>query len=825
MELESMASDRDPLLGSQESIQSFRGEPQVDELDDVQSKYTDDDADSIFIRGHRFSKKRFWWSCFLGIIAIIILHLSFLPRTSFSRDFRRWHGLHLTKSDVKRSFLVFSGIGAHDNYGSNEDHINWWLTNITDFNSKSPVNLLADDNLPLVSYVKKSFKSMGFEPEEFTYDAPDLKKPISLSLKLLDSEEGTILYASDLLEPKFSTPAFSSLGYNGTAKGAFVFINEGTNGDYELLKSNGINPKDKIVISKSDGKDSGLTLAEKLIIAKRQGAKALVNYYDLKGKDNQGSKSNLEHAIIRESAGYGQLNDLTLTDILCIPVNLKTIKVILDTLSINPRDDAFKDWDYYPEGDGTLILDLSCLFEQKPKSRRLSNIVGSIHGVLKDGDVVIGARRDSFTSSNPLSGHAVMLEIMRHMKKLRKIGWKPLRTIKFVSWDASSSGLIGSQKFTNDISSFNPNHPILCYINIDGDAVTGSKFKVDSNPSFNHLLKDISKYIVLPKKSNPYEDIPGTLPGDIDDDNLMTLYRYWSNQDNRSINNILGEQIADKDALVFQTHLGVPIVNVKFENNPSKDTSLYIPGSNYYSYNWLMKRDIDNKLGYHSTLVRFLGLLMITFSEHEVAHIKTESYFKTILDLFKESIDSNSDKLKAWSDRDVPTELISKFYLYSDLKEELGDGSVFTFGDVLNRLQGLLNETIILSVIYDNYAVEVEESLIQDFAWYKYYKKLKIYAQFKVSNYKLLHFEKGFQLATKDYDYLNLDPKKTFFNHIIFGVAKFSPKLATGNKIERFKQSAFAPFQDSIRENDFAMATKWLVVIYEKLRNLNKRLA
>ena len=106
---------------------------------------------------------------------------------------------------------------------------------------------------------------------------------------------------------------------------------------------------------------------------------------------------------------------------------------------------------------------------------------------------MIGARRDSYTSSNPLSGHAVLLEIMRYYQKLVNVGWKPLRNIKFVSWDASYLNLLGVESFINDTTVFNPKRTIVAYISIDGDAVTGSKFAVDANAVFNSVLRRTAK--------------------------------------------------------------------------------------------------------------------------------------------------------------------------------------------------------------------------------------------------------------------------------------------------------------------------------------------
>lgn len=67
--------------------------------------HPDDDDDDRMSKIIKLAKRpSFIWIFSLGILAIIIFQLTFLPRTSLSRDYRRWHGIHLTKSDVKRYF-------------------------------------------------------------------------------------------------------------------------------------------------------------------------------------------------------------------------------------------------------------------------------------------------------------------------------------------------------------------------------------------------------------------------------------------------------------------------------------------------------------------------------------------------------------------------------------------------------------------------------------------------------------------------------------------------------------------------------------------------
>ena len=153
-----------------------------------------------------------------------------------------------------------------------------------------------------------------------------------------------------------------------------------------------------------------------------------------------------------------------------------------------------------------------------------------------------------------------------------------------------------------------------CLYGIDGDAVTGSKFAVDANAVFNSVLRRTAKSIPIPKESVSYTNKMGehnigdddvyitdnkgnnnnnNNDNDILIDNFVhndftTLYRYWWKQDKTSINNNLGLPIDSTESMIFQKHLATPIINVRFENDPEHDKAIYIPNSNYYSYDWLI---------------------------------------------------------------------------------------------------------------------------------------------------------------------------------------------------------------------------------------------
>ena len=87
--------------------------------------------------------------------------------------------------------------------------------------------------------------------------------------------------------------------------------------------------------------------------------------------------------------------------------------------------------------------------------RRLIDVVGRITGSeFPDEWVIIGSHRDAwvFGAADSVSGHVSMMSVARAMSQMMKNGWKPRRSILFVSWDGEEPGLLGSTEFVEDLA-------------------------------------------------------------------------------------------------------------------------------------------------------------------------------------------------------------------------------------------------------------------------------------------------------------------------------------------------------------------------------------
>jgi hypothetical protein len=766
-EVYSVASETTPFLEHRQLRYSIIGdgdlEPEM--IEDLQSKYDE------YYRSQqqKLVKRRFWWFCCLGLVAIITMHLSFLPRTSLSRDFRRWYGLHLTKSDIKRNFLLYSD--TENTSFSIKETIDMWLGNLTKISEAKSHSLTSTDNPELEQYVSNVFKLLGYHPHTHSYDVPQLRCPQSLALSLV-ADDGAVIYDARLSERGYSTPAYLSFGSSGKVTAPFAYVEEGSLLSY-TRDVNGC-----IVIAKSN-LSSVLSAAEKLQIAQHKGAVGFIIYRE--DLDNPA-------AISRDSGSLIPFwNDPSCRpSIPAIPVSYAAIQPILEASKATEE---------------RLMLHLSSNFlDEKP--RKISNIVGHVKGILNDGEIIIGAGRDSLTSANVLSNHAVLFEIMEHFRRLLTLGWKPLRTIKFVSWDGSRSGLVGSQFFGDDPKAFENKHPVLCYINLDLDIVRGTNFRIESTPVFDHLIKKTAKYIPFPDKKG----------------SRSTLFHYWNKQDGNVIQNIVSDNPDRSDAFVFQNHLSAPVINVRFDN----DTG-YCHNSNMFSLKHV--REIDEHLNLHTLLARFVGLFTISLSEREILHSKTEPYFESILTSFEGYRDRYSDQLSKWSNKLVPSELLEKSTIYNNVKNDVDINSV-RFGDLIAEFQSLLESAVETSSHFDTYSKEVQDGLIEDYPWFKGLVKLKRYAQYKIVNHKLIHLENELSLKPRHFEYIFGSPaEETWFHHLIYGEIPFSTGRSSTYYETNSRQILLWRLYDAAERSNYTETIKWIVVLHDAIFSIRYKLS
>ncbi|KAK4150059.1 hypothetical protein C8A00DRAFT_46457 [Chaetomidium leptoderma] len=235
------------------------------------------------------------------------------------------------------------------------------------------------------------------------------------------------------------------------------------------------------------------------------------------------------------------------------------------------------------------------------------NVHGRIAGIEQgEKKIIIGNHRDSwaFGAAGPHSGTAVMLEIIRIMGDLVARGWRPARTIEFVSWDAEEYNLIGSTEYVeqNDDAL---RRDALAYINLD-TAVSGDTFRAAGSPVFRKLLLQI-----LNRVSDPHYNV--------------TLRERWD----RRKGDLEGLG-ADSDYVPFQDIVGTSSLDLHFDGDK------FPYHTSYENFEW-MENVADPGFIYHALLGQVLGLLILELADRPVMPFDMAAYadslYRWVIDL------------------------------------------------------------------------------------------------------------------------------------------------------------------------------------------------
>ncbi|KAI0464095.1 hypothetical protein LJB42_001696 [Komagataella kurtzmanii] len=713
-------------------------------------------------RGRRLQQRmRFWHYCLFGAFVIIVFNLIFLPRTSLSRDLRRLHGDGLTDSDLKRIYL---------NELASPDSLEW---------------LYEED---LTRNMREKFEEYGLKTSLSEYYVT-LNEPKKVSVSLILDQN--VVYTPEL-EGDEGRVAFHAFSANGTATGPLVFANHGTFEDFETLRGELEEAlKGSIVLIKY----SDLILPSLQVeIAEKFGVAGVLLFNDpaddhIDGKPFPSGPARNPQSTQRDTVnnianspgdpatpGWAskkhsrKLGNQQIPSVPSIPISFEAAKPMLDTLN-GKKITKFP----YPLNSTKHTVVLENIQEYKPKI--ITNVVGTIPGILGTEEIIVGSHRDSWTKfgeGDPISGTKTMLSMIQGFSKLLDLGYKPLRNIKFVSWDASKYGLIGSTEYAEDHQRYIKKNT-LCYFNLD-TAISGSTFYVGSHPMLKNLVIDASRTVLSPS-SIKEEDY---------------LYDYWLKQDNITVET-LG---SGGDFNVFQNHLGVPSVQIGFVNGPGD--AVFHKHSSFDNKVWMEKYgDPEGKK--LDTISKFIGMLTLMLSESEVAHFNVDTYSSLTTDLYNNLI--NCKTINKWKNYYI---LEQEHPASKKVWKQLNSGQVseIKFVHLLDLVKSNFLKWNSASVIFHKYMKDLQEEIVEDYPWFKYYKKIKIAVQIKLANLKLVSLD----------SHMLIDeglPKRHWMKHTILG----SDRL-TG------QATLFPGLSEAIDEVNYEETVKWLMILSDKLESI-----
>lgn len=424
-----------------------------------------------------------------------------------------------------------------------------------------------------------------------------IPRPVSESLELLTP----VRFKATLTEPAIAQdettsrmagalPAYVADQGDGNVIAPLVYVNYGTEDDYDTLRRMGVSVKGKIVIARYGAGWRGL----KPKLAAEHGAVGCIIYSDPQD-DGYAVDDAYPNGPARPAAGFqrGSVEDATLypgdplTPGIAATPDAPRLKIAdapailkIPVLPISHGDAqhflaALKGpvvpfgWEgalpiTYHVGGGAVSVHLEIKSDWRLVTIR--DVVAVMKGSrYPDQWVLRGNHYDAwvFGATDPMSGQVALLAEANAIGKLARQGWRPKRTIVYISWDAEEPSLIGSTEWV-ELHAAELRQKAIAYINTDSN---GRGFlNAGGSPSLQHLVNQVAAGILDPEtgvsvleRKRAQLQLAGS--GSDADDEDRQLAEIAANPA-RDVP--LRAPGAGTDYTAFADHLGIPVVDLEF---------------------------------------------------------------------------------------------------------------------------------------------------------------------------------------------------------------------------------------------------------------------
>jgi N-acetylated-alpha-linked acidic dipeptidase len=504
--------------------------------------------------------------------------------------------------------------------------------------------------IKLADYVSDQFKQIGVEATKYEYSVLlpwpkqrriDIVAPDQVRLEVEEEK----IRGDQWADKPGILPAYNAYSPSGDVTGEIVYVNFGIPTDYETLDKLGISVKGKIVLARYGGSWRGI----KPKVAAEHGAIACIIYSDPHedgyfqgdvypdgpfrgwGMIQRGSVMDMPRYPGDPSTpdrpskpGVERIPMNKIETFAPIPVQPMSYRDGVELLKRLKGPIAPEAWRgalpiTYRIGPGPAKVHMNLQMDYG--QRRLINVVGKITGaVAPDEWIVVGSHRDAWTfgASDSVSGHVSMMAVARAMSEMMKKGWKPRRSVLFISWDGEEQGLLGSTEFVEDLTS-ELRAKVAVYVNRDAGA-GGLNFSSSAVHSLTPFVHELSQSI-RPEGAT------------------KNLYDGWLERSRE--NAPQGQPIlkappvgalgSGSDYTAFLDHVGIASMDMGL-NGRGGDGSYH---STYDNPTWF-KKYIDPKFTYSVLASQVTGVATLRLAEAEVLPFDYESYGRQILEYIGE---------------------------------------------------------------------------------------------------------------------------------------------------------------------------------------------
>ncbi|GAB7339474.1 hypothetical protein MBLNU457_6098t1 [Dothideomycetes sp. NU457] len=486
---------------------------------------------------------------------------------------------------------------------------------------------------------------------------------------------------------------FTWHGYSkaGNVIGPLVYAHYGSTGDFAYLKDNGIDVEGAVVLMRYYGTEE--EAARKIKNAEAHGAVGCLLYADpeedgyLRGAVYPDGPWRPSDSTQREGLGLTSLvmgdpltpgwastldarriiesNNQGLVQIPSLPQDWNEASLLLKSiLGYGERIQARPEIEYWTGNRTSPKINLQNLQDEN-KMQQIWNVHGIIQGMeTNQKKIIVGNHRDSwcFGAVDPGSGSAVLMEVVNIFGTLRKLGWRPLRTIEFISWDGGEYNLVGSTEYAEDNAEYLRANAVA-YLNVDV-GVFGDRFRAAASPLLQKPLEH-----VLDRVADPTLNV--------------SLKQIWD----ESKSTLEGLNAAS-DYAPFQYITGTSSLDMGFAGEAHSFPS----HSCYETYEW-MQRFGDPGFEHHKMLASIWALLILELADRPIIPFDLSAYAVAVtsyvsdLDPDAERLGFNTTSLTAAAEQ--LTKAVADFHSFDDFwtTQVLGRGGFESNAFAIRRIE------------------------------------------------------------------------------------------------------------------------------------------
>jgi N-acetylated-alpha-linked acidic dipeptidase len=527
-------------------------------------------------------------------------------------------------------------------------------------------------------WVLAQFKSWGWDAHMETFDVL-YPTPIHESLELLNGkkpfkatlQEKPIPGDSSSTAKDYALPAYFAYQGDGDVTAPVVYVNYGMPDDYDTLQKMGVSVKGKIVIARYGAGWRGL----KPKLAQEHGAVGCIVYSD-PHDDGYATDSTYPDGPARPPQGIqrGSVQDMTLypgdpltpgigatkdakrlpiseaktiLKIPAIPISYGDAQVFLKAMSgqVVPQSWRGSLPITYRVGPSTATAHLVVKSDWGMKT--LYDVVAVMHGsTYPDQWVLRGNHRDGwvFGASDPLSGQIALLAEAKSMGALAATGWKPKRTIVYLSWDGEEPGLLGSTEWAETHADELKKKAVL-YLNSDSNG--RGFFSVEGSHDLEHLITGVIDEVTDPETNVSVGEryrarvrAEAVDPGGRDRDHARAAAKIAADPARDVPIEALG---SGSDYSAYIEHLGLAAINIGY-GGEGESGGVYHSRYDTYEHH---SRFVDPGFVYDALLARTAGRLVMRAANSDLPVQRAGDFADTVALYLSEVKKLATDKKEA----------------------------------------------------------------------------------------------------------------------------------------------------------------------------------